>query len=50
MFVCKNISSDTKDTIKVWEDEFSADPVEFHVMISDDVQGSIYDFIQQKRH
>ena len=45
----KTSSSDvTKDTIKAWEDEFSADPVEFHVMISDDVQGSIYDFIQQK--
>lgn len=45
----KTANSDvTKDTIKAWEEEFSADPVQFHVMISDDVQGSIYDFIQQK--
>lgn len=45
----KTASSDvTKDTIKAWEEEFSADLVEFHVIISDDVQGSIYDFIQQK--
>lgn len=48
LYVKTSNSDVTKQTVKAWEEEFSTDPITFHVIISDDVQGSIYDFMAQK--
>ena len=45
----KTADSDvTKETIASWEEEFSTDPVQFHVIHSEEIAASIDDFIQYK--
>lgn len=48
LYVKTSNSDVTKETIAAWEEEFSADPVQFHVIHSDEVATSIEDFIQYK--
>lgn len=48
LYVKTSNSDVTKETIKSWEKEFSADPIDFYVIHSDDVQEIILDFIMYK--
>ncbi|WP_188050623.1 universal stress protein [Flavobacterium sp. GP15] len=48
LYVKTSNSDVTKETIKSWEKEFIADPIDFYVIHSDDVQEIILDFIMYK--
>jgi nucleotide-binding universal stress UspA family protein len=45
LYVKTNNSDVTEATIKEWEEEFAAEPVQFSIIPSDDVQDTILDFI-----
>lgn len=48
LYVKTSESDVTKETIKDWEAEFSAEPIQFFIVNSDEVQESIIDFINYK--
>ena len=48
LYVKTDGSDVRKETIKDWEHEFANDPVEFHVVFSEDIKESILDFIMFK--
>ena len=48
LYVKTDSSDVSKETIKEWEEEFANELVEFHVVLSEDVKGSILDFIMFK--
>lgn len=48
LYVKTENSDVTKETIKEWEDDFANEPVEFNIVLSDDVRDSILDFIMYK--
>lgn len=45
LYVKKDSSDVSKETIKQWEEDFANEPVEFTVVFSEDVKESILDFI-----
>jgi nucleotide-binding universal stress UspA family protein len=49
LYVKKESSDVTKETIKEWEKEFANEPVEFNVIFSEEVKESILDFIMFKK-
>lgn len=49
LYVKKDGSDVTKETIKEWENEFANEPVEFNVIFSEEVKESILDFILFKK-
>jgi nucleotide-binding universal stress UspA family protein len=49
LYVKKESSDVTKETIKEWEKEFANEPIEFNVVFSEEVKESILDFIMFKK-
>lgn len=49
LYVKKDSSDVTKETIKEWENEFANEPVDFNVIFSEEVKESILDFIMFKK-
>ena len=45
LYVKTNDSDVSNETVKQWEDEFSAEPIQFSIIPSDDVHDTILDFI-----
>lgn len=48
LYVKTGDSDVSKETIKEWESEFSAEPIQFFVVTSDEVKATILDFIMYK--
>lgn len=48
LYVKTDFSDVSKETIKEWEEEFTNEPVEFHVVLSEEIKESILDFIMYK--
>lgn len=48
LYVKTDSSDVSKETIKEWEEEFANEPLEFHVVLSEDIKESILDFIMFK--
>ncbi|APA00227.1 universal stress protein [Flavobacterium commune] len=48
LYVKKDSSDVTKETIKEWETEFANEPIDFNVIFSEEVKESILDFIMFK--
>ncbi|TRX43152.1 universal stress protein [Flavobacterium restrictum] len=48
LYVKTSNSDVLADTIKAWEKEFEHEPIHFSVLPSDDVQGTILDFVSHK--
>lgn len=48
LYVKTDSSDVSKETIKEWEEEFANEPVEFHLILSEDIKESILDFIMFK--
>lgn len=48
LYVKTDSSDVSKETIKEWDEEFANEPVEFHLILSEDIKESILDFIMFK--
>lgn len=48
LYVKTDASDVTKETIKEWEHEFANEPIEFHLIFSEEIKESILDFIMFK--
>lgn len=48
LYVKNNKSDVSEITIKQWQKEFEAEPIQFTIIESDDVQGNILDFVSHK--
>ncbi|KDN54160.1 universal stress protein [Flavobacterium seoulense] len=49
LYIKTDDSDVTKETIKEWENEFLNEPIEFHVVLNEEVKESILDFIMFKK-